>query len=406
MIKIFKQYAKKDGDSSDISFQKMLIAIVNFVMCWLSIIWGFIYLEILPPGLHHDAIVTIAFVYLLLLSSATIIGHYTKNHLIGVHAFLILTVGLPFSIQLIVGNIANSGSVILWCFAGALGSLIFLTLRHAIIWMVIFVAIVIYTVNFDPAYYGSVLEVPDHVMKIQYNMNILASYIVIFFTSAWFVKTMMFERGRSEELLLNILPSDVAEELKANGKVEPVSHEHATVLFTDFKGFTEISEKISPPELVAEINHCFGVFDEITGRHHIEKIKTIGDSYMAVGGDFGAEKCTPFHVVSAAVEMRNYIKQRKLKREAAGKFGFEMRIGVHSGPVISGVVGVKKFQFDIWGDTVNIASRMETHAEIERVNISEDTYQEVKDFFECEKRESIPVKGKGSMSMYYVLDFK
>jgi adenylate cyclase len=237
---------------------------------------------------------------------------------------------------------------------------------------------------------------------LQYNMNIIASYTVIFITAAWFVKTFQIEKKRSEDLLLNILPKDVADELKRNGKVEPVSHEHSTVLFTDFKGFTEISEAITPKELVEEINHCFGAFDEITTRYNIEKIKTIGDSYMAVGGNFSGNECTPWHVVSAGIELQRYIKKRKEERDLEGKFGFQMRVGVHSGPIISGVVGVKKFQFDIWGDTVNIASRMESHGEINEVNISGTTRELLKDKFDFIFRGTLPVKGKKEMEMYFV----
>ncbi|MEZ4805012.1 MAG: adenylate/guanylate cyclase domain-containing protein [Bacteroidia bacterium] len=376
----------------------MLIIFISFIMCWLGVIWGLIYYQIFGWG----SIVIIAFTYTLILLTAIFIGHIRKNHYILVHSLFILTVALPATIQFIIGSLDNSGMVISWCFMGALGSLIFLTVRHAIVWMLIFLGIVIYTVNFDPAILGYKLIVSDPVMKLQYNMNIIASYTVIFVTAAWFVKTFQTEKQRSEDLLLNILPKDVADELKKNGRVEPVSHEHSTVLFTDFKGFTEISEAITPKELVEEINHCFGAFDEITTRYNIEKIKTIGDSYMAVGGNFSENECTPWHVVSAGIELQKYIKKRKKERLSEGKFGFEMRVGVHSGAIISGVVGVKKFQFDIWGDTVNIASRMESHGDINEVNISGITKELIEDKFDFVYRGTLPVKGKSDMEMYFV----
>jgi len=194
----------------------------------------------------------------------------------------------------------------------------------------------------------------------------------------------------------------VAEELKKFGKVEPISHEHATVLFTDFKGFTEISGSITAKELVAEINHCFGVFDEITTKYNIEKIKTIGDSYMAVGGKFSGNECTPWHVVSAGLEMLDFIKKRKQERDNEGKFSFDMRVGVHAGPIVSGVVGVKKFQFDIWGDTVNIASRMQSNGEIDELNITGTTRDFIEGKFDFEFRGLLPVKGKKEMPMYFV----
>jgi len=268
--------------------------------------------------------------------------------------------------------------------------------------MVIFLVCVFITALYHPTLPGAPAEVAEATIRLFYCMNLGTSFVVIFATCAWFVHTIKVEKVISEELLLNILPREVAYELKKFGKVEPINHEHVTVLFTDFKGFTEITESVSAKELVEEINHCFGAFDEITTRYHIEKIKTVGDSYMAVGGNFSGIECTPAHVVAAGLEMRDYIIKRVQKREKEGKFAFRMRIGVHTGPVISGVVGVKKFQFDIWGDTVNIASRMESHSEIEELNISGTTYELVKDQFQIDFRGTLPVKGKGDMPMYFV----
>ncbi len=398
MLKRFMNYARKEGDSPEIAFQKMLIMIISFIMAWLGIIWGIIYYQIFGWG----SIVMIAFTYTAILTSAAAIGHYLKNHYILVHTLFVLTVALPASIQFIIGSLDHSGMVISWCFMGALGSLIFLSLKHSIYWMGIFLFIVIFTIHFEPAILGYKLIVSEPVMKLQYTMNIVASYTVIFISAAWFVKMIKFEKMRSESLLLNILPADVAEELKKFGKVEPLSHENATVLFSDFKGFTEITETISAKELVEEINHCFGAFDEITSRYQIEKIKTIGDSYMAVGGNFSGKDCPPWHVVSAGLEMQYFVKKRKLERMKEGKFCFEMRIGIHSGPIVSGVVGVNKFQFDIWGDTVNIASRMETQGEIGELNISGKTRDLILDRFDFDYRGVMPVKGKADMPMYFV----
>jgi class 3 adenylate cyclase len=193
----------------------------------------------------------------------------------------------------------------------------------------------------------------------------------------------------------------VLPELAEAPVIEPVNHEECTVLFTDFKGFTEISESITAKELVEEINHCFCAFDEITSHYHIEKIKTIGDSYMAVGGNFGGVECSPWHVVSAGFDMIEYIKKRKQERDLEGKFSFEMRVGVHCGPVVSGVVGVKKFQFDIWGDTVNIAARMQSNGEINELNVTGKIRNLLNDKFDFEFRGHLPVKGKGDMQMYF-----
>lgn len=210
------------------------------------------------------------------------------------------------------------------------------------------------------------------------------------------------EKKRSEELLLNILPEEVAEELKAKGSADARQIDMVTVLFTDFKGFTQLAELLSPQELVAEIDHCFREFDHIMQRHGVEKIKTIGDAYMAAGGLPVANLTHAEDVVKAALEIQSFMRQYKEQREKAGKKFFEIRIGVHTGPVVAGIVGVKKFAYDIWGDTVNTASRMETSGETGKVNISEATFQLVKDHFNCQYRGKITAKNKGEMDMYFV----
>ena len=212
------------------------------------------------------------------------------------------------------------------------------------------------------------------------------------------------EKERSEELLLNILPKEVAEELMAKGYADAKHFDSVTILFTDFKGFTQASEKLTPQELVEELNTCFKAFDGIITARGIEKIKTIGDAYMCAGGLPDPRSSSPADVVHAALEMQAFMIARKTERDAQGKPGFEMRVGIHSGPVVAGIVGVKKFAYDIWGDTVNTASRMESSGEVGQVNISEATYAHVKDVPELSftSRGKVQAKGKGEMEMYFV----
>lgn len=214
------------------------------------------------------------------------------------------------------------------------------------------------------------------------------------------------EKKRSDNLLLNILPEETADELKTKGTAEAKHFDEVTVMFTDFKGFTQISEKLSPAELVNEIHACFKVFDEIISKHHIEKIKTIGDSYMCAGGLPVTNSTHPFDVVQSALEILEFINIHQRQRKKENKEIFEIRIGIHTGPVVAGIVGVKKFAYDIWGDTVNIASRMETSGEVGKVNISGATYEIVKDKYMCAYRGKIPAKNKGEIDMYFVLNEK
>ncbi len=183
------------------------------------------------------------------------------------------------------------------------------------------------------------------------------------------------EKRRSDALLLNILPGDVADELKTKGTAEAKLFDQVTVLFTDFKGFTAMSERMSPKDLVHDLHECFSAFDRICVKHGLEKIKTIGDAYMAAGGLPRPNATHAYDVLNAALEIRDFIAQGKEHKQEKGLPWFEIRIGVHSGPVVAGIVGVNKFQYDIWGDTVNTASRMESSGEVGQVNISEATYQ-------------------------------
>lgn len=212
------------------------------------------------------------------------------------------------------------------------------------------------------------------------------------------------EKERSENLLLNILPSEIAEELKIKGKADPRGFEKASILFTDFKGFTQVSEQLTAEELIAEINHCFQAFDHICTKYHIEKIKTIGDAYMAAGGIPVPLEDSIKNTVLGALEMQEFITQRINEKKANDELFFEMRLGIHTGPIVAGIVGVKKFQYDVWGDTVNTAARMESSGEVGKVNISEDTYQLIKDDvdFSFEPRGKVQAKGKGEINMYFV----
>lgn len=209
------------------------------------------------------------------------------------------------------------------------------------------------------------------------------------------------EKNLSNSLLLNILPAETAVELKENGKVLAKKYELVTVLFTDFEGFTNYSENLSPEKLVESIDYYFSKFDEIIDKYDLEKIKTIGDSYMCAGGLPFPTEDHASKIILAAIEIIDFVEQSKNKL-VENRINFKVRIGVNSGSIVAGIVGTKKFAYDIWGDTVNIASRMESNSETGKINISENTYNLVKDQFSCTYRGEIEVKSKGMMKMYFV----
>lgn len=210
------------------------------------------------------------------------------------------------------------------------------------------------------------------------------------------------EKKKTDELLLNILPADVAEELKEKGKSKARSYELVSVLFADIRNFTQAGEQLSPQKLVDEIDIIFRAFDDIVTKHDVEKIKTIGDAYLCAGGLPKENKSNPHQIISAALEMQRFMEELKKNKLKTGETYFEIRIGVHTGPLVAGIVGMKKFAYDIWGDTVNIAARMEQSSEVGRVNITAATYELVKDKFNCTYRGKMEAKNKGLIDMYFV----
>jgi class 3 adenylate cyclase len=210
------------------------------------------------------------------------------------------------------------------------------------------------------------------------------------------------QKDEIEGLLLNILPREVASELKNNGISKPRFFKEVCVLFSDFKGFTLIADKMSPSELVEELNECFIAFDSIAEKYGLEKIKTIGDSYMCASNLPSDLPDHFYKMIKGGMEMQQFIEGWNAGRLIEGKEPWQIRIGVHAGPVVAGVVGKKKYAYDIWGSTVNIASRMESSGTPGKVNISEFTYEKVKDRFECVHRGKISAKNVGDMEMYYV----
>ena len=211
------------------------------------------------------------------------------------------------------------------------------------------------------------------------------------------------EKNRSNNLLLNILPEETALELKKNGKVQAKKFESVTVLFTDFEGFTHYAEKLPPEKLVESIDYYFSKFDTIMEKYNLEKIKTVGDAYMCAGGLPFPTGDHAYKMTLAALEIARFVNISE-ELITQNQTHFKIRIGINTGPLVAGVVGIKKFSYDIWGDTVNIASRMESNSEPGRINISEHTYQIIKNDFDCEYRGEIEVKNKGMMKMYFVND--
>ncbi|MDQ2180713.1 adenylate/guanylate cyclase domain-containing protein [Marinifilum sp. D714] len=216
---------------------------------------------------------------------------------------------------------------------------------------------------------------------------------------------LIFKKEKAEKLLANLLPKQTAEELQSKGKVSSRRFRMVTVLFSDIHGFTKIVEQMNPEDLIDELDKFFMHFDSVVEKYNIEKIKTVGDAYMCAGGIPNKNRTNPIEVILAALEIQQYMNNMKINSKDGKKAIWGLRIGIHTGPVIAGVVGTKKISYDIWGDTVNTASRMESSGAVGEINISGMTYMLVKDFFICEYRGRMPVKYKGNIDMYFVKGF-
>lgn len=283
-------------------------------------------------------------------------------------------------------------------------SMLFASRSVAIIWIGITVAFVFamrYMV--DHHIQMPIDYLPEYKLHLQMtntiSMILAMTFIIWVYAKERSLATeaLVQEKDKSDKLLLNILPEEIAEELKNTGQSVAKQYNNITVLFTDFVNFTSISEEMNPGELVHEIDEYFKAYDEIIGKHHLEKIKTIGDSYMAV---CGLPQENPNHAINTVNAAIDIVKFTENYRTKSGKF--DVRVGLNSGSVVAGIVGLRKFAYDVWGDTVNTASRMEQNSEGGKINVSQSTYELCKDHFEFEAPRTVEVKGKGEIPMYFV----
>lgn len=300
----------------------------------------------------------------------------------------------------------TSSVTIVWMCGFPLFALILMGTRQSVMWGFIScsttVGLIVLQLNgymSMPQEFRAHLPVMSFMMVLFFLIPVVTLYYIVEQTKNRLFNQLEAEKQKSEDLLLNILPPEVAAELKEKGGIQARLFDHVTVLFTDFVGFTSASEKLSPQQLVDELHACFKAFDEICHRYNIEKIKTVGDAYLAVSGLPVAAPNHAGNIVRAAQDIRDFMQQRKVQNP---NNTFEVRIGIHSGTVVAGIVGVKKYAYDIWGDAVNTAARMEQNSEAGKINISESTYNIVSSKFNCTYRGEIEAKNKGKLKMYFV----
>ncbi|HET8567512.1 MAG TPA: adenylate/guanylate cyclase domain-containing protein [Candidatus Limnocylindria bacterium] len=309
-------------------------------------------------------------------------------------SLIILT--LPFLLHVALGGFERSSAVLLWSFFAPLGGLVFGGAAAGARWLAAFaVALAIGAALPERATSG----LPDRAVTAFFVANIATISAVAFGTIAFYSSLLAAERARSERLLLNVLPAPIAERLREREGVIADAYDAATILFADVVGSTPLTVELSPTQMVALLDEHVSAFDELARRHGVEKIRTIGDNWMGVAGVPRPRGDHAEAVARLALGMLAYVDERR----AGGQRCLDFRIGVNSGPVIGGVIGRTKFVFDIWGDPVNTASRMESHGEAGRIQITESTYALVRDRFVCEPRGTVEIKGKGPTPTWWLV---
>jgi len=386
-------------DSDDERLRKSTLTLAALIIIPLATVWVFTYLRL---GLGLSA--AIPFVYQIVAAASLAYFFVTKRYRFFRFTQLLLMLLLPFLLQWSLGGFVRSSAVMLWALLSPFGALMFSGAREAVPWFVGYLALTLVSVLIEPSL--PTHEIPSAIVLAFFGLNLAAVSSTTYLLLQYFVrqreKTMAaldekhraleIEQARSERLLLNVLPEPIAQRLKHDERLIADSFADVTVLFADIVGFTDYSADRSPEDVVSLLNTVFSRFDRLAEDRELEKIKTIGDAYMAVGG---LPIPRPDHV-EAVVEMAIAMQTE------ARDLGVELRIGINTGPVVAGVIGTRKFSYDLWGDTVNTASRMESHGVPGEIQVTRATYDRARDRYGFTVRGEVDVKGKGPMTTYLV----
>lgn len=384
--------------------------IVSNLITYMAIVSGFTFLFI--GGRQGYFYLDLGLLIYILISTSVIFFNHYKEFTISIYVIFILNNLAISFFSLLLGK--NSGfdnylfsfPMISYFFIPfeKLKTLIFSTALS----IICYITLIYFHQNF-----GSVYLLEMDTINLFYYFNSFNIFFLLILYGFYFnfildqtKKELQVEKVKTDSLLLNILPKTIADDLKNLGKTNPKKYDQVTVLFTDFAGFTKIANKMSAEELVKELDNCFSYFDQVTKKYNLEKIKTIGDSYMICGGIPTPNKTHPIDSILAALEIQAFMNQMKEIKSNLNLEFWELRLGINTGSLVAGVIGEMKFVYDVFGDTVNTASRMESSGEIGKINISKSTYELVKDFFDCEFRGFIQAKNKGQIEMYFVNGIK
>ncbi len=378
-------------DDDDIRLKKSLLVVCALPFVLAGVAWGLMYIFFNEP---LAGMIPLSYAGISLLS----IWHFrlTCRYRFFRFSQLLLILLLPFLLMMALGGYVSGSAVILWSLICPLGALLFDEPAHAPRWFVAFIGLVILSGVLQP-YASSANNLSTQLVTFFFVINLAGVGSIVFMMVAYFVGQKNIFQDKSEALLLNILPGEIVKILRHEPRTIADHFEGASILFADVVNFTPLSESMTPIELVELLNEVFSQFDRLIEKYGLEKIKTIGDCYMVASGVPRARHDHAQVLLAMALEMQEFVSANQF-------FGrqLEFRIGVNSGPVVAGVIGRKKFIYDLWGDAVNTASRMESHGAGGIIQVTRATCELVKDEFVCEPQGTINVKGKGEMEVWFV----
>jgi guanylate cyclase len=386
-------------DDEDTRLRKTLLVLISVLILPIALIWGTLYLAFGAQAGY------VAYLYAVVVLAAILIYARTRNVDFLMRVQLVAILFAPTLSMVPVGGILASGGVGLWGVLAPLGALVFIDVRAGVRWFVAFLAVFLGS-GIAGVLLVSTSTLPPWFVNVMLAMNITVGGSIVFTLLAVFAQqrqealsALRSEQDRAESLLLNILPRSIADKLKAQPQTIADQITAASVLFADVVDFTPHSAHMTPAEVVGVLDELFSHFDDLAERYGLEKIKTIGDCYMAAAG---VPSPRPDHARALALMALDMLDAMR-SEGAMGALGMELRIGINSGPVVAGVIGRKRFLYDLWGDAVNTASRMESHGTSGHIQITRATYELLKDEFRCEPRGTVSIKGKGEMETWYLL---
>jgi guanylate cyclase len=387
------------ADDPDTRLRKALLVLVAVLILPVSFTWGVLYVA------FAGAVGYSAFLYFGVSVASLLIFARTKNFDLLLRIQLAAILLAPTLSMIPLGGFLGSGGVGLWGVLAPLGALIFSDYRSGIRWFVAFLVVFLGS-GFVGAALGIESPLPDWFINLMIGLNIAVGGVIVFTLLALFAKqrqdalgALRVEQAKAENLLLNILPRSIAEKLKEEPQTIADQFGAASILFADVVDFTAHVEHLPPADVVGMLDRLFGHFDSLVEKYGLEKIKTIGDAYMVAAGIPTPRPDHARALALLALDMMEAVRSS----EAVGSLGFELRVGINSGPVVAGVIGRKRFLYDLWGDAVNMASRMESHGVPGRIQITAATYELLRDEFECEPRGTVEVKSKGPIQTWYLL---